>query len=385
MAIEIREHVLGKDDLRDFIRFPHALFRNDPAWIAPLDMEVGDRLNPKKNPFFEHGEAVVFSAWRGGRMVGRISAQIDREHLRLHKDDAGFFGFFDTIDDQAVADRLLGVAEAWLRGKGMKVMRGPFSLTINEETGCLVDGFDTPPVLMMPHHLPYQSKLIEGAGLEKVQDFYAWKYIVEPPPPRAQRAWDQMMALPEVRFRSVNPRKMREELDIILEIFNDAWQNNWGFVPATEGEIRKMAEDMSLILDPDIAFFAEVNGRPVGVVVCLPNVNEAARDIGGKLFPFGIFKLLYRLKVKKPESARLMLLGIRGEMRGLKKYGPLSTAMYAELARRGLEKGNYKWAELSWTLESNHAINLGIKAMRAKVYKTYRAYERPIGGRKETP
>ena len=256
-------------------------------------------------------------------------------------------------------------------------MRGPFNLSINEEMGLLVDGFDEPPALMMPHSRRYQMDLAEGAGLTKAVDVYAWKYHVADPPPRAARAHKAMEELPEVRFRSVDPSRMRQELASILEIFNDAWKENWGFVPATEAEAKKMAADFRLLIDPNIAFFAEVKGEPVAMVICLPNLNEATADLHGKLLPFGWAKLLWRTKVKKTKSARLVLLGIKGKMRGVKRYGPLSTAMYAELAYRGIRAG-YEWAELSWTLEDNKPINLGIRAMRGKVYKTYRIYERAI-------
>lgn len=376
MPVEIRQQAPGSN-LKAFLAFGKELFRNDPAFIAPLDMEVGDRLSPKANPFFEHGEATIFTAHRDGKFVGRCTASIDREHLRIHDDGAGFFGFFDTIDDQEVATALLGAAEAWLRERGMKVMRGPYSLNINEEVGCLVEGFEHPPVLMMPHAREYQGALIEKAGFSKHMDHYAWYYKVEPPPERAKKALEAMNELPEVSFRSVKRSQMRKELDHILDIFNDAWRHNAGFVPATPAEIEKMAKDMSLLIDEDIAFLAEINGRPVAVCIALPNLNEAVRDLNGDLFPFGWAKMLYRLKVKKPKSARLLILGIREELRGVKKYGPLSTAIYAELARRGMAAG-YEWAELGWTLEVNKPINLGIRAMRGKQYKTYRVYERAI-------
>ena len=375
--VEIREHRMGLD-LEDFIRVQYDIFRNDPAYIPPLEMELRDRLTPGKNPLFEHAEGTLFTAWRGGKLVGRCSAQIDREHLRVHQDETGFFGFLDTIDDADVAHRLLASAESWLKARGMKRVRGPFSLTINEESGVLIDGFEHPPVLMMPHSTRYQAGLIESYGYEKVQDLYAWKYVVEEPPPRAAKAHADMMALPEVRFRSVDKSRMRQEVDTLVEIFNDAWSENWGFVPATEAEVAKMAQDFKLLLDPDLAFFAEVEGREVGMVVCIPNLNEAARDLNGKIFPFGWAKLLYRLKVKGTSSARLVLLGLRKDMRAKKRYGALSTAMYAELAYRGMKKPQYKWAELSWTLEDNRPINLGIKAMRGKIYKTYRVYEKAL-------
>jgi len=377
VTIEIRQHAPGAD-LKDFIRVQDIVFADDPNYVPPLRMELKDRLTPGKNPFWEHAEGALFTAWRDGELVGRISAQIDHEHLRVHDDGAGFFGFFDTIDDQEVADALLERARRWLVKRGMTAMRGPLSLYIWEEAGMLVDGFDTPPALAMGHHRDYQQNLAEGAGLAKKKDLWAWKYLVADPPKRAARAHARMMELPEVRFRNVDKSRMREELDIVLEIFNDAWAHNWGFVPTTEAEVDKMAEDMKLIIDEQLAYFVEVKGEPVAMVICLPNLYDMTYDMGGKLLPFGWAKLLWRLKVKGPKSARLMLLGIKNKMRGIKRYGGLSTAMYAELAYRGRAAG-YEWAELSWTLEDNRPINLGIKAMRAKVYKTYRIYETPIG------
>ncbi len=376
MSIEIREHRLG-GDIDDFVRLPNELFADDPAYIAPLELEIRDRLNPKKNPFFEHAEGTLFTAVKDGRVVGRCSAQIDREHLRIHADDAGFFGFLDTVDDQEVATALLRAAEKWLGARGMRVARGPFSLSINEEMGCLVEGFEHPPVLMMPHHRPYQGALIEGAGYAKCKDVISWRYTVEQPPQRAKRAWAEIDAMPEVKFRSVDKRRMHEEVKTLVEIFNDAWHDNWGFVPWTPAEVKKTADDFKLLLDEDLAFFATIDGREVGCCVCVPNLNEATRDLKGRLLPFGVFKLLYRLKVERPKSARLVLLGLRSELRGKKRYGALSTAIYAELARRGIEKG-YEWAELGWTLEDNQPINLGIKAMRGKPYKRYRVYERRL-------
>jgi GNAT superfamily N-acetyltransferase len=378
MAIEIREHRLGHD-LDDFIRVGHEVFRGDPAWIPPLEMELRERLDPKKNPFFEHAEGTLFTAVKDGRLVGRCSAQIDREHLRIHDDGAGFFGFFDTVEDQEVANRLMGAAEAWLRARGVTRMRGPMSLSINEELGTLIEGFEHPPMVMMPHARRYQASLIEGAGLQKIKDLLAWRYDVGHVPKRAEEAWESTKAMPDVNIRSVRKSRMESELRIITEIFNDAWQDNWGFVPLTDSEVKKVAQDLKLIVDEDLAFIAEVKGKPVGMCICLPNVNEAARDLGGRLFPSGFAKLLYRLKVKGPGTARLMLLGIKSELRGVKRYGGLSLAMYVEIAKRGERKG-IRWGELSWTLEDNRAINLGIRAMGASVYKKYRLFEKELPG-----
>ncbi len=377
MSIEIRRHQPGSD-LKEFLQVAFEVYRDDPAWIAPLLMEITDRLTPDKNPFFEHAEVALFTAWQDGKPVGRISAQIDREHLRIHKDNAGFFGFCDTINDQEVVSALLGTAEDWLSSRGVKVMRGPFSLSINEETGMLVEGFDSPPTIMSPHHRHYQGALVEGAGFQKAKDCYGWKYIVVEPPPRAQRALEMIKSLPEVRFRSVRLNKLKEEVHDILDVFNDAWQHNWGFVPATDSEAKKMAADLRLILDKELAFFADINGQPVAICVCPPNLNEAIRDFGGKLSPVNVGKLIWRLKVRRVKSARLMLLGVRTELRGKKRYAPLAMAMIAELNQRGLKRG-YQWAELGWTLEDNKLINAAIRSVGATVYKRYRIYEKPIG------
>jgi len=377
MSVEIKQHQPGKD-LKDFIQVAFEVYRDDPAWVPPLHMEITDRLTPEKNPFFEHAEVALFTAWKDGKAVGRISAQIDHEHLRIHEDNAGFFGFFDTVDDQEVASALIAAAEDWLASRGMTVMRGPFSLSINEETGLLVEGFDSPPTIMSPHHRSYQGALAEAAGLQKVKDCYGWKHQVVPAPARAQRAWEAITSLPEVRFRSVNPRNLKKEVRDILDVFNDAWQHNWGFVPATDAEAKKMAADLQLILDKELSFFAEIDGQPVAICVCLPNLNEVIFDFGGKLNPVTVGKLIWRLKIRGPKSARLMLLGIRTDLRGKKRYAPLAMAVIAELVRRGLKQG-YEWAELGWTLEDNRLINAAIRSMGATIYKRYRLFEKPIG------
>ena len=377
MSVEIKQHQPGKD-LKDFIQVAFEVYRDDPAWVPPLHMEITDRLTPEKNPFFEHAEVALFTAWKDGKAVGRISAQIDHEHLRIHEDNAGFFGFFDTVDDQEVASALIAAAEDWLASRGMTVMRGPFSLSINEETGLLVEGFDSPPTIMSPHHRSYQGALAEAAGLQKVKDCYGWKHEVVPATARAQRAWEAITSLPEVRFRSVSPRNLKKEVRDILDVFNDAWQHNWGFVPATDAEAKKMAADLQLILDKELSFFAEIDGQPVAICVCLPNLNEVIFDFGGKLNPVTVGKLIWRLKIRRPKSARLMLLGIRTDLRGKKRYAPLAMAVIAELVRRGLKQG-YEWAELGWTLEDNRLINAAIRSMGATIYKRYRLFEKPIG------
>ena len=378
MTITVREHTPG-GNVDAFVRAAGEVFRGDPAWIPPLDLEIRERLHPAKNPFFKRAEVTLFTAWRGARLVGRCSAQIDREHLRLWKDDTGFFGFFDTVDDPEVGRALIAAATRWLAARGMKRMIGPMSLYVNEEIGVLVDGFEHPPVLMMGHSRRWQAGIAEAAGLSREKDLLCWRYTTDTRfPDRVVKAWEQVKTLPEVRLRSVDPAKMQRELEAIMDIYNDAWRGKWAMVPALPDEVEKVARDLKLILDPDLAFIAEVNGRPAGMCIMLPNVNEALRDLDGKLLPLGLLKLLWRVKVKRPKSCRLMMLGIKSDLRhNVKRYGGLSAAMYMEVAKRGMAKG-YTWSELSWTREDDAPINLGIRSMGARVYKKYRVFQKAI-------
>jgi hypothetical protein len=376
MAIEIRETPIGgKTD--QFLEVVDYIYRGDPNFVRPLDMDMKQRLS-KKNPFFRHAEGVLFTAHRNGWCVGRTSAQIDREHNDRYKDDAGFFGFFDTIDDEEVATSLLDAAGSWLKARGMKRMRGPFSLSINEEMGCLVEGFDTPPMILMPHHRPYQGGLIEKAGLPKLKDAFAWRYVVGDVPPRARKAHDEIEALPEVKARHVDMKNLDAEVRVIMDIFNDAWSDNWAFVPYTEAELQKLADDLRMIAVPDLTYICEVDGEPAAVAVALPNVNELIQDLGGSLFPLGLPKLLWRLKVVGPKTARLAILGIRKKYRNQRKYAGLSTYLYTKMNRVGRDLG-IQWGELSWTLEDNGPVNVAIRFMGGKIYKRYRLYEKTLG------
>ncbi len=376
MAVDIKQLPLG-GRIDDFLDVVDYIYRSDAAFVRPLDMDLKDRLNPRKNPFFEHGEAALFCAYRNGKPVGRCTASIDREHLDRYKDATGFFGFLDTVDDDEVARELLARAETWLRGKGMKRARGPLSLNINEELGCLVDGFETPPYLMMPHHRPYQGGLIEKAGYEKAKDFYAWSYKVGEMSKRVRKAYDEIKALPEVSVRQMSLKHIDRDVDLLLEIFNETWSENWGYVPSTRAEARKMAADFKLLLMPDITCIVSIDGEPAAFALALPNLNGMIRDLHGKLLPTGLAKLLWRLKVKGPRSARLILLGIRKKYRLVRKYAGLSVFMYAAMNDGGKRLGITD-GELSWTLEDNGRVNAGIALMGAKHYKTYRVYEKAL-------
>jgi hypothetical protein len=375
MAVEIRQVPLG-GDLADFLNVVDYIYRDDPNYVRELDMEVKGRLSPR-HPFFEHGEGTVFTAYRNGWCVGRVTAQIDRLHLERYQDGAGFFGFLDTIDDAEVARELLNAAAGWLRGRGMKRMRGPFMLNRNDQLGCLVEGFDFPPMFMMPHHRPYQGPLIEQAGLAKLKDAYAWRYIAGEVPKRAQKAHDEIASMPEVKTRHADPKQLERDVRIIMDIYNDAWSEDWGYIPFTQAELRKFGKDFKLVLVPEITLITEVDGEPSAVAFAVPNLNEALRDLRGHLFPTGLLKLLWRTKVMRPKTARLIILGIRKRFRHLKKYGGLSTYMYVELNESGRRAG-FEWGELSFTMEDNHPVNLGIKYMGGKLYKRYRLYEREL-------
>jgi hypothetical protein len=378
VSVEIRQHQPGKD-VGDFVRAGHEVFRGDPTWVPPLDFDIKMRLDPKKNPLFRRAEVTLFTAWRDGKLVGRTSATVDREWLRVWKDDTGFFGFFDTVDDVEVARALTAAAEKWLREKGMKRVLGPFSLYANDEIGILVEGYEHPPVLMMAHSRRWQPALCEECGYQKEKDLFCWRFdAAQPITTRALKAWESIVALPEVKLRSVDMKRFNQEIRTIVDIYNEAWSGKWGFVPTTEDEVDKMAEDMKLVIDPEIAFMAEVDGEPVGMCIMVPNLNEAIADLGGKLLPFGWARLLWRVKVRHPVSTRLIILGIRERIRkNIKRYGGLSAAMYVEVAKRGKAKG-YEWSELSWTREDDSPINLGIKAMGARVYKKYRVYAKTL-------
>ncbi len=376
MSIQIRRVAPGSS-VKDFLEVGRRVYRGDPNYVCPLDMELTDRLNPKKNPFFQHAEAMYFVAERDGELVGRVTAQIDHEHQKRYADGAGFFGFLDTVEDPAVVQALLDAAAAWLRERGMKTIRGPMSLSINEEIGLLIEGFDTPPMLMMPHHRQYQGALVEKAGFTKLKDLLAWLYPIGNAPKRAQKAHDELLADKNVRIRNADPKHMERDVRILMEIFNDTWQDNWGFVPMTEGELKKTAEDFKLLLVPELAIIAEIDGEPAAISIGLPNLNEAIRDLDGKLLPFGFAKMLWRLKVKGVKTARLVLLGVKKKFRAQRKYAALSIALYVEMNNRSGALG-MTHGELGWTLEDNGPVNVGIKMMGGKVYKKYRVYEKAL-------
>jgi hypothetical protein len=376
MSLSVRP-VKIKKDLKKFIHFPWTIYKDDPSWIPPLLMEEKNRLNQKKNPFFQHAEQELFLAERDGKLVGRISAQVDHLHNKRHQDKTGFFGFFESINDVAVAQALLDKASQWLRERGMETIRGPFSSSINEESGLLNHGFEHSPYLLMPHHLAYYTVLLESCGLTKAKDLYCWRYNAKKPiPEMAVAIADEVAKYPGLKVREIDQKNLTRDLKIMINIFNEAWAKNWGFVPLTDQEVEKSVDEFRMIMDPRIVWIAEVEGKPAAICLCLPNLNEAIRDLNGRLFPLGIFKLLYRIKRHKLRSVRMLMLGVKKEFRG-SILGGLSVLHYVIAHRRCQELG-YERAELSWTLEDNEKINVGIQMMGGEHYKTYRVYEKTI-------
>lgn len=377
MKTTVRETAIG-GDLGDFLDVARRIYAGDPSYVCPIDLDLKRRISAA-NPFFDDAQGVVLTAYDGQHCVGRCTAQIDRAHLARHADGAGFFGFFDTIDDRDVARALLAHAAGWLRARGMRVMRGPISLNLNEEAGCLVDGFEQAHMMMMPHHRPYQASLIEAAGLSKAKDLLAWRYELGEIPKRVKAAHDAVLDMPEVVTRHVNVRKLAQDVQVVTQIINDAWHENWGFVPMSPAQLAKMSNDLKLLIVPELTFISEIAGEPAAVALALPNLNEAIADLDGKLFPFGLPKLLWRLKVKHLASARVVFLGISRKYRNQRRYAGLAAYLHAKLCAAGKAYG-VKWAELSYTLEDNARVNTMIRAMGGTAYRRYRIYESSLTG-----
>jgi hypothetical protein len=368
--------VEGRAQTEEFIRLPGRISAGDPNWIEPLWLERRRFLSPRSNPFFEHAEVALWLARRDGRAVGRISTQID--HLMPEVDGlkVGFFGMLTAEDDPEVLAALFGTAEGWLAERGVGMVRGPFEFNINQVSGLLVEGFDKPPSLMMTHDPPWLGPGVERQGYAKAKDLIAYHLDTK------KGLTDRMQKLaerasPEVTLRSLDTRRYREEVALLTDIHNDAWSDNWGYIPFTEAETDAMAAEMKAILDPDLVKIAEMHGEPVAFIALLPNINEAIRDLGGRLLPFGWLKLLWRLKVSGIRSARIPLMGVRREHSNTLLGKSLPLKLIYALQPRGLVRG-FTEIELSWLLEDNWPARKMVELMGSKQVKTYRIYEKRL-------
>src|SRR5579883_2584841 len=364
--------------LRRFIRVPFAVHRNDPAWIAPLIMERKQAFSPSSNAFLRRAEVRFWIARRDGRDVGRISAQIDPLAQRGAEGPVGHFGCLSAIDDHEVFATLLDTAENYLKGRGIKRVCGPFSLSINEETGLLIDGFDTPPMLLMGHDPPYAGSRVEALGYRKEKDVYAYLLDMQAPLSRSARSMLERPLAGSVRMRRLNFSDYSGEIRRMVDIFNDAWSGNWGFVPLTEQETDEMAKRMRMLLDERLVWFAEVDGEAVAFIVALPNLNEAIQDLGGHLFPFGWAKLLWRLKVSGVRSARVPLMGVRRRLAGTVIGSAIPLQLIGAVLPSNADFG-FRGIELSWILEDNLPMRRVLERLGATAYKTYRVYGKTLG------
>ncbi|MDQ2639515.1 MAG: dATP pyrophosphohydrolase [Pseudomonadota bacterium] len=361
-------------ELKRFIRIPANLYSGDRHFIPPLELERLDALRPGKNPYFEHAEARFFIAMRGGRDVGRISAQVDR---LVADPQLGFFGLLAAENDPAVFRALFAAAEGWLRERGRTVVRGPFSLSINEETGLLIDGFDAPPMIFMPHDPPYAAAQVEAQGYAKARDVIAYLYDVVNGFPEDVMRLVRRAESRGIRIRHIDMSRIEEEFRLVMDIFNDAWSQNWGFIPFTEAELTHMAKGLKPLLDPRWTAIAEYEGEAVAFGILLPNLNEAIRDFNGRLLPFNWLKLLLRIK-RGTRTGRVPLMGVRRSFAGGLLGGMVPLAVIHSLQRHAKPKGMVS-AELSWILEDNRPMRRMIEALGATGYKTYRVYEKRLG------
>jgi hypothetical protein len=367
-TLQVRE-VRNPKDLMTFIRVPWQIYKGNPYWVPPL---IKDHLSKfsTRHPFRSHADMVLSLATRGETVVGRIAGIIDHHYIDFQQERAGFFGFFESIEDPAVAEALLSRVADWLKANGMVKMIGPMNPSTNDECALLVDGFDSSPSLMMPYNPPYYPSLVEGFGLKKGMDLYAyWLDASAFEHERMDRISRRIQKRePRLRLRSLNLRRFEEELRIIKDIYNDAWSKNWGFVPLTEEEIDLMAKDLKPLVVPELVLLAYLGEEPVAFSVGLPDYNLVLKHLNGKLGILGFLKFFYYRR--KIHSARVMLLGVK---LAFQKKG-IESLLYVESVKKGVEKG-YRSAECSWILETNPLMQHGIEAMGGKRYKTYRLYE----------
>ncbi|MCI0572212.1 MAG: N-acetyltransferase [Myxococcaceae bacterium] len=363
-------------DLEAFVRFPYALYKDDPNWVPPLEMAQRDLLDAKKNPWLEFGKLELFLARREGRVVGRIAATADRRYNEFHGANSGGFGLFECIDDVGVARGLFEAVEGWARSQGFTSLMGPANFSSNYEWSVLVDGFDAPPAVMMPYNPRYYPGLFEACGYAKAKDLFAWELSSSvPPPEKVARIAEKMREREGVTVRPVNMKDFETEVRRIKEIYNSAWEKNWGFVPMTEREFDHMAREMRAIVRPELILIAEVKGEPVAFSMTLPDANFALKAANGRLttfgLPIGLVKML--LAAQKIRRLRLITLGIK---EGFRRRG-LDAILYLDTLRTARELG-YSGGEISWTLEDNQLVNRAIESMGGRRSKTYRLYERAL-------
>ena len=374
-AVEIRE-VSGKQALNTFIRVPWNIYKDDPNWVPPLIVERKEAFSPK-HPFFKHATWRAWIAYRDGKPIGRISAQIDELHLKQNDSKSGFFGLIEAPDDDEVFTALFEAAETWLRDQGMQQITGPFNLNINQDLGIQVEGFGSPPYVMTGHAPAYYGPAIERCGYQPAQDLLAYELSSGTLTiPRVMQALIKRTG-ERIQVRNLDRKNKAAELEVLRDIFNDAWQDNWNFVPFTREEFSAIGKELLMIVPEDYMQIATIDGEDVAFIVLLPNINEAIADLNGRLLPFGWAKLFWRLKVNAPKSGRVPLMGVRKKYQNT-RFGPalaymtIKGVMDAGTAR-GLER-----LEMSWILDHNHGVRNIIESVGGEISKRYRMYEKDL-------
>ena len=381
MAVELIEVPLSDRKLVDrFIRVQWWIHReHHPSdhWVPPLMMDRRDFLNPVKNPFFEHADCRFWLARKNGRDVGRVAAVNDHDWQKHHGTATGYFGMFDTPDDPEVASALLDAAMTWLADdQGREDVVGPFDLSTNYVAGLLVDAFDRDPGMQMPYNPPYCAELIEGAGFAKAKDLWQWEVPLDQPvAERVARVADKIRKRARVDVRNMVLADWDNEVTRILEIYNDAWEDNWGFVPVGEKEFRHIATDLKMVVDPAVALMAEVDGDPVAFSITIKDINPILKKVDGKLFPTGLLRLLWDLKVRSDAvtGCRLIVLGIKS---GYRRRG-IDSILFVETFRGAKQRG-WSMGQVGWTLEDNDMVNRALESMNGERISTYRVFRKEL-------
>ncbi len=376
MSLQVKK-VEGKSDLNKFIKLPWKIYEDDEYWVPPLLIDEKERFNKDKYPFFEHSEADFFLAVNNGEVLGRIAAIKNNNHLETYDDDLGFFGFFESVNDQKVANALFSRAEQWLEKRGLEQVRGPENYTQNEEVGTLVEGFDSTPTIMMTYNPEYYIDLITNYGFTKEKDLLAYSINnAERIPDRLERKINIIEKRYDFNVRQFDSSNFEAEADKVVSVYNDAWSKNFGAIKLTDSEIEHLKDDLKPILVPEMVFIAEVGDKPVGVSLTIPDVNRVLHDMNGRLFPTGIFKLLWQKlnKWKDVHFARVLILGVLEEYRHM----GIDLAFYYYTFKNGIELG-FNSGEMSWILEDNYPMRNALERLYGcHPYKTYRLYQKEI-------
>lgn len=375
--------ISSKADRKKFIDLPFRLYKDDPNWVPPLKGEALGLITPEKNGWFSHAEAQLFLAERGGRVVGRISAHIDTLALTMPAEQGfgpgcGQFGLFDA-EDENTAKALINAAEGWLRNKGMTRVLGPISMSIWEEPGLLIQGYDHSPTIMMGHAKPEYRGWIEGAGYSPAKTLYTYDLdITQEFPPIVKRIIESGEKNPRIRIREVDKSKFDEEAAIILAILNDAWADNWGFVPLTPPEIADVGVKLKPIVFNDLIRIAELDGKPVAFMITLPDLNEVIKPLNGNLLPFGWAKLLLWLRKPKARTMRVPLMGVLKELQASRMAGQLAFMMIEYIRRAAIAKYGSTRGEIGWVLDDNQGMNAIAETIKSKINKTYEIYQKAL-------